>query len=335
MTMKYFKIISLTVCLAAALLFMPQRASAQSVSVSFQLFYDELSPHGVWVDYPEYGYVWIPNSNPGFTPYGTDGHWVYTMDGWMWVSDYPWGWAAFHYGRWDYDNDMGWFWVPDNEWGPAWVSWRRSPGYYGWVPLRPGISISIAFGSNYYEQNDRWIFVRERDFVRRDVSLRIVSRTRNSAIINKSTVITNSRNDEKRNAVYIAGPGRDEVQKTTRVRIDPVNVRENERPGQHLRKDEIQLYRPQIEKRSSAGQNPAPSKVVRKNEVRPAQTKSAPQRRQSAVPADNRKKQEPQQKLSPQTRKPAEPSSEKKNVREKKPQKKPGEKIIMERTKRE
>jgi hypothetical protein len=324
--MKHLNIIFLTVFLTAALLLVPQRSSAQGVSVSFQLFYDELSPHGAWVDYPEYGYVWIPNSNPGFTPYGTDGHWVYTEDGWMWVSDYPWGWAAFHYGRWDYDNEIGWFWVPDTEWGPAWVSWRRSPGYYGWVPLRPGISITVSFGSNYYEQNDRWIFVRERDFIRSDVSLHYVSRTRNRAIISNSTVIANSRSDGKRNAVYIAGPERDEVQKTTRVRIDPVTVRDHERPGQNLRKDEIQIYRPQIEKISTTGRNPAPSKVVRKTEVQPAQTRSTPQRRQNVVPAEGKRKQQqqPQQKLSPQTKERTAPSSEKKNVREKKPQKRPG-----------
>jgi hypothetical protein len=43
---------------------MPQQATAQHVSVSFQLFYDELSPYGMWVDYPNYGYVWIPNEDP-------------------------------------------------------------------------------------------------------------------------------------------------------------------------------------------------------------------------------------------------------------------------------
>jgi len=43
-----------------------------------------------------------------------------TDDGMTWVSDYNWGWAPFHYGRWDYNDSYGWFWIPDNEWGPAW-----------------------------------------------------------------------------------------------------------------------------------------------------------------------------------------------------------------------
>src|SRR5665647_1119392 len=79
-----------------------QKASAQ-VSVSFQVFYDELSPYGYWVDNPDYGYVWVPNVAPGFTPYGSNGYWVFTNEGWTWVSNYPWGWAPFHYGRWFYD----------------------------------------------------------------------------------------------------------------------------------------------------------------------------------------------------------------------------------------
>ncbi|MEI9910707.1 MAG: hypothetical protein WDO71_14150 [Bacteroidota bacterium] len=36
--------------------------------VSYQAFYDELSPHGRWIDYPEYGYVWAPNDINGFPP---------------------------------------------------------------------------------------------------------------------------------------------------------------------------------------------------------------------------------------------------------------------------
>ena len=65
--------------------------------VSYQTFYDELSPHGRWIDYPQYGYVWVPNAGPSFRPYSTNGHWVWT-DGyqWMWVSNYSWGWAPFH-----------------------------------------------------------------------------------------------------------------------------------------------------------------------------------------------------------------------------------------------
>jgi hypothetical protein len=62
------KVFALLVALNASAWILPQEASAQQVSVSFQLFYDELSPYGMWVDYPNYGYVWIPDGDPGFSP---------------------------------------------------------------------------------------------------------------------------------------------------------------------------------------------------------------------------------------------------------------------------
>ena len=84
-----------------------------------QVFYDELSPYGTWVNYPDYGYVWVPDAGSDFRPYATNGYWTYTDYGWTWVSNYIWGWAPFHYGRWFYDDYYGWAWVPGNEWAPA------------------------------------------------------------------------------------------------------------------------------------------------------------------------------------------------------------------------
>src|SRR5437762_2316586 len=99
--------------------------------VSYQTFYDDLSPYGQWVDYPGYGYVWVPDAGSDFRPYSTNGHWVWSEDyEWMWVSDYDWGWAPFHYGRWEEDPAYGWFWVPGYEWSPAWVIWRNGGDYY-------------------------------------------------------------------------------------------------------------------------------------------------------------------------------------------------------------
>src|SRR3569833_588337 len=67
-----------------------------------QVFYDELSPYGSWIDYPDYGYVWAPAVDNDFRPYATNGSWVYSDYGWTWASGYDWGWATFHYGRWFY-----------------------------------------------------------------------------------------------------------------------------------------------------------------------------------------------------------------------------------------
>src|SRR5690606_6548426 len=133
--------------------------STAQARVSLQVFYDELQPYGTWMDYGTHGYVWVPRVEPGFMPYATNGHWVYTEYGNTWVSNYSWGWAPFHYGRWLYDDFYGWIWVPDTEWGPAWVAWRSGGGYYGWAPLMPGISIHLSF--NHYDRipHRYWSFV--------------------------------------------------------------------------------------------------------------------------------------------------------------------------------
>jgi hypothetical protein len=293
--MRYLKIISRITTLIAMAWIIPQQASAQHASVSFQLFYDELSPYGMWVEYPNYGYVWIPKGDPGFRPYETSGYWVFTDDGWTWISDYPWGWATFHYGRWDYEDSYGWFWVPDEEWGPAWVSWRRSPGYYGWAPLRPGISINISFGADYHERNERWIFVRDRDITRSDVSRHYINRTENNAIINNSTVIVNTRRDDKRNATYIAGPKREDVQTVTRTRVNPIAIRENDKPGSQLRDGELQIYRPQVQKKSDDGRNPAPTKLMRLNDINSVPERNVGNRQRDVNPIiQGRNNQQPE-----------------------------------------
>src|SRR5690242_11279247 len=83
--------------------------------ITYQQFYDDLSPYGSWMDYQNYGYVWRPNIS-GFRPYYSNGYWIYTNYGWTWVSNYSWGWAPFHYGRWVNDGIYGWMWIPGYEW---------------------------------------------------------------------------------------------------------------------------------------------------------------------------------------------------------------------------
>ncbi len=165
------------------------KAQSQNISVSFQVFYDELSPYGQWMRHPGYGYVWIPVSSVNFFPYSTDGHWSYTNYGWTWVSDFSWGWAPFHYGGWDYDPYYGWFWVPDVAWGPAWVVWRYSKGYYGWTPLMPGHNHKNVSDNSYYGRRDHWTFTEEKYFGRREMNNHYAPRTSNKKIINNSTII--------------------------------------------------------------------------------------------------------------------------------------------------
>ncbi len=244
------------------------KASAQQPYVSFQVFYDQLSPYGQWVDYPNYGYVWIPDAGSDFVPYSTQGHWILTDYGWTWLSDYRWGWAPFHYGRWDYDQYYGWFWIPDTQWGPAWVSWRRAEGYYGWAPLEPGISLSVSFGRGYDSRNDHWIFVRDRDIDRPDINRYYVNRTDHDMIIRRSSVISNTYVDQRRNTTYVTGPGRDDIQKVTGRRVNPVVIQENSKPGQDLNNGHLSIYRPQVAKNNDKAQRSAPSRLTNLRDVK-------------------------------------------------------------------
>jgi len=269
---KFFMLLVMINCVILTTVY---KAHAQqvSVSVSLQLFYDQLSPYGQWANNPEYGYVWIPRVSQGFSPYGSDGHWVYTDEGWTWVSDYSWGWAPFHYGRWHSDPYYGWIWIPDTEWGPAWVSWRRSEGYFGWAPLGPGVSINVAVGSGYNIPNQHWIFVRDRDIERPDIHRYYVKKTNNVTIIKKSTVIINTHVDNSRHVTYITGPGKEDVQKVTGKPVKPFVVKENDRPGQKINNNELHIYRPQVQKNNDNGKPPVPAKVVQLKHMKSAAKK--------------------------------------------------------------
>jgi len=277
-----------------AWMIMPQEASAQQGGVSFGIFYNELSPYGQWVDYPNYGYVWIPSAGPDFAPYSSNGYWIWTEYGWTWVSGYSWGWAPFHYGRWDYDNSYGWFWVPDNEWGPSWVNWRRADGYYGWAPIRPGISLSVSFGSGYTVPNDRWRFVRDKDFSRIDINHYYINRTNNVTIIKNSSVINRTYSDQSRHSTYVSGPDRADVQKITGRTIQPVVIHDNEKPGQNLKNGQLQIYRPQVQMNDENGRRPVPSRVVNLKDVKRPSERNVQNPTPNVTPViNNRQKVQP------------------------------------------
>ncbi|NWJ49983.1 MAG: hypothetical protein HXX14_03875 [Bacteroidetes bacterium] len=262
------KIVAILLTMITSFVVMPKQVSAQQAGVSFQVFYDQLSPYGQWVDYPNYGYVWIPDVGTEFVPYSTAGHWILTDDGWTWVSDYDWGWAPFHYGRWDYDNNYGWFWVPDTIWGPSWVNWRSAEGYYGWSPMRPGISLSISFGNNYDRRNDHWTFVRDRDFDRPDINRYYINHFDHDQIIRNSTVINQTYFDNSRHTTYVYGPKREDVQRFSGRSIRPVSIQENNKPGQSVNNGQLRIYRPDIKKNNDRDQKPVPSRLIDLKDVK-------------------------------------------------------------------
>jgi hypothetical protein len=167
-------------------------------AVDIAFFYSNLSPHGHWVQRSSYGWVWLPYGiRAGWRPY-TLGRWVMTDQGWTWVSDEPFGWATYHYGRWINDSQYGWGWVPGYQWAPAWVAWRTGNGYIGWAPLPPearfragigldfgGVNLEVSLGASHF------CFVEERSFLRSDLATYVVPPARNVTIIRNTTNITN------------------------------------------------------------------------------------------------------------------------------------------------
>jgi hypothetical protein len=284
--MKYlFKSVVILLVLITSLLIFPKHSSAQQSNVSFQVFYDQLSPYGQWIQDPRYGYVWIPDVGADFVPYSTDGHWVLTDYGWTWVSNYDWGWAPFHYGRWDFDNSYGWLWVPDTEWGPSWVNWRRADGYYGWEPMEPGISISLSFGSSYNSNDDHWVFVRDRDFERSNINHYYVNQTDRNRIVRSSTVINTTFVDNSRHTTYATGPARADIQRVTGRTINPVAIRENSRPGQQMNNGQLQMYRPQVNKNS--GKENKPSRITSQKDVKQLSGRNATTQPRNVSPQNN------------------------------------------------
>ena len=129
-----------------------------------QIFFAELSRFGEWFETRDYGFVWQPlalQTDPAWRPY-TRGRWVNSDQGWTWLSDEPFGWAVYHYGRWVLLAEHGWVWVPGDDWAPAWVSWRQNDDYLGWAPLPPetlydevydydpGIDLAYDVSPDYY-----------------------------------------------------------------------------------------------------------------------------------------------------------------------------------------
>jgi hypothetical protein len=139
-------------------------------AVDLGFFYDDLAPYGNWIERPSYGWVWTPRAvATSWRPY-EDGRWVWTDDGWTWITDEPYGWATYHYGRWYDDPEIGWSWVPGDTWGPSWVSWQEGGDYVGWAPLPPGVNVSVSIGGGYggYAYGiapEEYVFVPERNFL--------------------------------------------------------------------------------------------------------------------------------------------------------------------------
>jgi hypothetical protein len=240
----------------------------QQVNINY--FESTLSPYGNWVDVADYGRCWQPTVviiNRNWRPYCDRGRWIYTSSGWYWQSDYSWGWAPFHYGRWHCDNRIGWVWVPDSTWGPAWVSWRYTDQYCGWAPLPPRTYFD-GFGFRFHNRRvgisfdfglpDRcFSFIPVTRFCDRTPLRFIVSGSHSSTIFRNSTVINNY--IRVNNTIVNEGVGRDRIVRATQTPIRTVTLRDL--PGsttppigrtERLEGNSLTVFRPNMSVRASA-----------------------------------------------------------------------------------
>jgi len=227
-----------------------------SVSVSWSVFYDSLSPYGDWVWFNPHGWIWIPSEmDAAWQPY-TNGRWVYTVDGWTWVSYWQWGWAPFHYGRWAWDPHWGWYWVPDTLWGPAWVAWRYGDGYVGWAPLPPGATWHVGVGltlGHTRMRSSSWLFVPQRQFVDHDVRSRIIPPESRQQILGRTRDVTRYEPGQERQVIERGLPP-DQIQRGGGVEIPRYRIEDVQKPappGDAIDQDAVRIYRPPITRQES------------------------------------------------------------------------------------
>jgi hypothetical protein len=228
-------------------------------------FYDPLAPYGTWVDVEGVGWCWQPRVaviDRAWRPYWNDGRWIYTDSDWYWYSDYSWGWAPFHYGRWHLHARCGWVWAPDLVWSPAWVCWRYSDVYCGWAPLPLGArwvagsgfyfnGVSVGVNFDFHLGIDFFTFVEIGRFHDHHPHLHGVPHARRHDVYRNTTVINNyvvGRN----NRVINHGVPVGRVTVASRHEIHPVEVRDaHAGAGGRTERLDVSgkapvLYRPQL-----------------------------------------------------------------------------------------
>jgi hypothetical protein len=245
----------------------------------YDYFYSSLTPYGSWVEVPDYGYCWQPTVavvHSGWRPYCDRGRWLFTDSGWYWQSDYSWGWAPFHYGRWFNHPNRGWCWRPDRVWGPAWVSWRYTDSHCGWAPLPPGARYHSGVGFTYYGAHvgasfgfglhgDAWTFVPAHRFHEHEVWRYRVASSEHVNVYRHSRVINNY--VAQNNTIVNRGVPPERVPALARAEVRKVAIRDlpdrgsgGVRPDRlHQEGNQLVVYRPKppVLDQRSVGDRPA------------------------------------------------------------------------------
>ena len=225
----------------------------QRYSGNTDIFSSSLAPYGEWVN-TDFGSAWRPlRVSHHWRPY-MNGRWAWTDYGWYWVSDEPFGWATFHYGRWTYDDYYGWIWVPGRDWAPAWVEWRHDDDYIGWAPLSPyaqfSINVGIVWSNHWVAPVHYWNFLSCKRFTTSRVADFVEPVERSRRIFGGTREIAGIRSEHDR----ISNEGIDTrfLERRGNVRISRADVVDrkaasSDRFIRDNRQSRIEAYRPIIQ----------------------------------------------------------------------------------------
>jgi hypothetical protein len=257
----------------AAMLFLIGGPSAQAhgdFSVSFGVFYSSLSPHGEWIALDAGLYAWRPlHVVHGWRPY-TVGHWIWTDEGWYWISDEPWGWATYHYGRWYYDDYYGWIWIPGYEWAPAWVEWRYGYDCIGWAPLGPYAVFTVNFGLYrphwWVTPSFYWVFVEPGYITHHHVHKYVYKASDNKRYLGRTRTIGSVRSGGGH--IVSNGPDPRDIERSGKIRIQKTEIVEvKDQPVERVKSSrdrvaKVEVYRPRIQQPEGGRNNERPKRVV-------------------------------------------------------------------------
>ncbi|HEY0514633.1 MAG TPA: DUF6600 domain-containing protein [Thermoanaerobaculia bacterium] len=238
-------------------------------AVDLGFFYDDLASYGNWIQRPSYGWVWTPqDAAASWRPY-QDGHWVWTDQGWTWVTDEPYGWATYHYGRWYDDPEIGWAWVPGQEWGPSWVSWQEGSNYVGWAPLPPSININPGFSGllSVTLAPAAYVFVQERYFLAPRIVDYVVPQAQVVTVFRQTRNYTNYRYNGGRvynDGIPVANIQRVVGRPVPRYQLADLGAGSGGRRVQ-IQGNRVAFFRPQVQK--AANIPPPPARPVARKAV--------------------------------------------------------------------
>jgi hypothetical protein len=264
-------------------------------------FYDSLAPYGSWVQTAD-GWAWQPmvaSVDANWLPYRDRGQWVLTDDGWYWASDYSWGWAPFHYGRWSHDGRFGWVWVPGHVWAPAWVAWRNTTdGFAGWAALPPGVLLQPGVGlfagaglggfNVSFGLSASWFtFVPHSHFLARNPGRFAAPASRAAALFKSSTPVNNYSFSGRR--ILNLGVSAEQIAAATKAAVPKLAIKEVSSPaaaGGRSAGQSLAVFRPNPAAPAvrSSPEKPAQPVFINKR-PRPATTEAAMPRAVSARPA--------------------------------------------------